>query len=72
MPEVKTITLVKGRHQYYFRYEVGSEGIVLDALVAMVNNQNVKFDWFDAAVISHQLGQHIASELKAYLPKKVA
>ena len=30
------------------------------------------FDWFDAAVLSHQLGQHLAKELKAFLPKKAA
>ena len=28
--------------------------------------------WFDAAVVSHQLGQHLAKELKAFLPKKAA
>jgi uncharacterized membrane protein len=28
--------------------------------------------WFDAAVLSHQLGQHLAKELKGYLPKKAA
>ena len=72
MPELKTLSLVKGQHHFCFRYEVGSESKVLDALVEMVNQGDSTFDWFDAAVMSHQLGQHLAKELKAYLPKKAA
>jgi hypothetical protein len=56
---VRTLSLVKGPR-------------VLDALVDMVNRREVPFDWFDAAVLSHQLGQHLAKELKGYLPKKAA
>ena len=69
---MKTLSLVKGRQHFCFRYEVGQEGKVLDALVEMVNRRDLAFDWFDAAVLSHQLGQHLAKELKVYLPKKAA
>ncbi len=72
MPETKTISLVKGKDQFCFKYEVGQESAVLDALIGMVNRRDVSFDWFDAAVLSHQLGQHLAKELKAFLPKKAA
>ena len=73
MPEdMKTLSLVKGRQHFCFRYQVGQEAKVLDALVEMVNKRDVAFDWFDAAVLSHQLGQHLAKELKDYLPKKAA
>jgi hypothetical protein len=72
MPELKTLSLVKGQHHFCFRYEVGDESKVLDALVEMVNQGDSNFDWFDAAVMSHQLGQHLAKELRAYLPKKAA
>jgi hypothetical protein len=68
----KTLSLVKGDQHFCFRYEAGSEAKVLDALVEMVNRRDMKFDWFDAAVLSHQLGQHLAKELKAFLPKKAA
>ena len=68
----RTLSLVKGREQFCFRYQVGDECKVLDALVEMVNGRKHAFDWFDAAVLSHQLGQHLAKELKAYLPKKAA
>jgi hypothetical protein len=70
--QMKTLSLVKGRQHFCFRYQVGQEAKVLDALVDMVNRRDIAFDWFDAAVLSHQLGQHLAKELKVYLPKKAA
>ena len=72
MTEIKTLSLMKGKQTFCFRYEPGEEAQVLDALVDMVNRRELSFDWFDAAVMSHQLGQHLAKELKAYLPKKAA
>jgi hypothetical protein len=72
MGEMKTLSLVKAGHHYCFRYEVGQEVKVLDALMDTVQKTGSKFDWFDAAILSHQLGRHLAKELKAYLPKKVA
>jgi len=70
--QLKTLNLVKGREQFCFRYEVGQESKVLESLIDMVNRRELTFDWFDAAVLSHQLGQHLAKELKGYLPKKAA
>jgi hypothetical protein len=71
-PVMRTLSLVKGEQQFCFRYQVGDEGKVLESLIEMVNRRELPFDWFDAAVLSHQLGQHLAKELKAYLPKKAA
>ena len=68
----KTLSLVKGHEHFCFRYETGQEAKVLDALIDLVNRRDVGFDWFDAAVLSHQLGQHLAKELKGFLPKKAA
>ncbi|HQY88645.1 MAG TPA: hypothetical protein PK402_08300 [Tepidisphaeraceae bacterium] len=70
--EVRTISLVKGPHTFCLRYEVGSEQLVLDSLAEMVKKRDVPFDWFDAAVLSHQLGQHLSKEMQALLPKKEA
>jgi hypothetical protein len=68
----RTLSLVKGKEHFCFRYDLGQEAKVLDALVDMVHRRDVAFDWFDAAVLSHQLGQHLAKELKGLLPKKAA
>ena len=72
MSDTKTLSLVKGEHHFCFRYDVGQETKVLDAMVEMVKQRELGFDWFDAAVLSHQLGQHLAKELRTYLPKKAA
>ncbi len=72
MENCKMISLMKGNQHFCFRYEIGQEAKVLDALVDLVNRRDLPFDWFDAAVLSHQLGQHLAKELKGFLPKKAA
>jgi hypothetical protein len=72
MENTKTISLMKGNQHFCFRYEIGQEAKVLDALIDLVNRRDLPFDWFDAAVLSHQLGQHLAKELKGFLPKKAA
>jgi hypothetical protein len=54
---------VKGKDHFCFRYEVGQEAAVLESFIEMVNRRELAFDWFDAAVLSHQLGQHLAKEL---------
>jgi hypothetical protein len=72
MGSMKTLNLVKGKEQFCFRYEAGQESKVLESLIEMVNRRELTFDWFDAAVLSHQLGQHLAKELKGYMPKKAA
>ncbi len=69
MPETRTITLVKGVHRFVLTYEVGTESQVLDQVVAWVKAGLI--DGFDAAIFAHQVGVHLAKELKA-LPKGVA
>jgi hypothetical protein len=61
---------MKGKEHFCFRYEVGQETKVLDALIEMVNRRELAFDWFDAAVLSHQLGQHLAKELKTFFAEE--
>ena len=68
----QTISLVKAGHTFCFRYEQGEENTVLDALADMAKRRELPFDWFDAAVLSHQLGQHLSKELQSFLPKKAA
>ena len=64
---MKQIEILKGKHLFRFRYTEGDEQAVLDTLVEFVHRRDLSFDWFEAAVLSHQLGQHMAKEL---LPPK--
>jgi len=67
MPDqMKTLSLVKGQQHFCFRYEAGEEARVLEALVEMVNRRDLPFDWFDAAVLSHQLGQHLPAKSRSH------
>lgn len=68
--EVRTLSLVKGRHTFVLRYETGREQQVLESLAEMVRERALPFDWFDAAVLSHQLGQHLSKEIQGQLPNK--
>jgi hypothetical protein len=72
MPQMRTLSLAKDGQYYCFRYEVGQEVRVLEALVETVQRSGREFDWFDAAILSHQLGRHLAKEIRAFLPKKAA
>ena len=64
MTEIKTLSLMKGKQHFCFRYQPGDEAHVLDALVEMVNRRELSFDWFDAAVMSHQLGQQFSQRIE--------
>ena len=70
--EAREISLSKAGHEFRLRYEPGEESGVLAALQEMVGRRDLPFDWFDAAVMSHQLGEHLAKELQALVPKKAA
>ena len=71
--ELKTLSLVKGENYFCFRYEVGQEGPRSSTRWwTWCTRARAQFDWFDAAILSHQLGRHLAKELKSYMPKKVA
>ncbi len=65
----KQLVLNKGSEKYIFRYEKGSEGQLLDALVASAMDEKVDFDWFDAAVLSFKLTQSLIQQADDLLYK---
>ena len=70
--EPREIRLCKAGHDFRLTYDAGDESQVLAALSEMVADASLPFDWFDAAVMSHQLGEHLAKELQGLVPKKAA
>ena len=54
----------KAGHRFVFRYRPGEEGAVLDDLHQMAGDPDSRIDWFDAAMLSHQVGQHLAARLQ--------
>jgi hypothetical protein len=58
----RSITLVKGRQRFVFRYPEGREADLLAALLTLANDPDSAFDWFDAAAISLRMGRSTDSE----------
>ena len=60
---VRQLSLVKGNHRYLFRYRPGDEAQVIGAFASLAADAASEFDWFDAAVLSYQMGRRIELEL---------
>jgi hypothetical protein len=63
MKEVRQLSLVKGKHRYLFRYHSGMEADVIGAFAGLDSDGSNDFDWFDAAVLSYQMGRRLEMEL---------
>ncbi len=63
MNVIRQLSLVKGDERFVFRYQAGQEGEVIDAFASMASNRESCFDWFDAAVLSYQMGRRLETEL---------
>ena len=70
--ERRHLALNKAGHEFRFRYDAGNERQVLAALAEMAGDPSQPLDWFDAAVLCHQLGGHMSAELEALLPDQAA
>ena len=66
------LTLNKGDREFRFAYDAGDERQVLEAVAELAGDASEPLDWFDAAVLTHQLGEHLGAELDALLGGKKA
>ncbi|MBI5764612.1 MAG: hypothetical protein HZA51_13935 [Planctomycetes bacterium] len=60
---VRQLSLVKGGQRYLFRYQPGNEADVIGAFASLAADAKTDFDWFDAAVLSYQMGRRIELEI---------
>ncbi len=63
MGAIRQLSLVKGEERFVFRYEQGHEPRVVDAFAELAADRASSFDWFDAAVLSYQMGRRLEMEL---------
>jgi hypothetical protein len=61
---LRQLSLVKGNHRYVFRYQAGSEADIIAAFASMAADADHEFDWFDAAVLSYQMGRRLEMDLE--------
>lgn len=59
----RQLVLVKGEHRFVFRYEQGAEAEALTQMLELARDPDSDFDNFDAAVLSHQMGQQMSEQL---------
>jgi hypothetical protein len=57
------VTLVKGGHRWVFSCERGEEAPLLARLAELARQTDTPFDWFDAALVSHQLRKRLNAGL---------
>ncbi|HVU63722.1 MAG TPA: hypothetical protein VHC70_07085 [Phycisphaerales bacterium] len=58
------VTLCKGVHRWTFSCEEGEERNLLMRLAELAQREDVPFDWFDAALVSHQLRNRLLPGLQ--------
>ncbi len=61
---VRQLTLVKQDQRWVFRYARGEEQQMMQRLASEANDPASRLDWFDVAVLSHQMGEHLAAKLE--------
>jgi len=59
----KQLVLVKNGQRYVFRYTLGDEAELLESLIEMARDPSSELTWFDAAVLSHQMGRRLSQKL---------
>ena len=64
---MRQIVLVKRGERFVFRYAPGQENKLLIDLAEMADDPTCDLDWFDAAVLSHQMGKRFSQQLKETL-----
>jgi hypothetical protein len=64
---MRQVVLVKDGQRFVFRYEQGEESKVLASLMQMAKDPDNQLDWFDAAVLSHQMGRRMSKRLEQLL-----
>lgn len=60
---IRQLSLVKDGERFVFRYQPGQEADVIDSFAELAGNEQRSFDWFDAAVLSYQMGRRLETEL---------
>ncbi len=66
----RQLVLNKGKEKFIFRYDSGCEDQLLDTLIEQAKNNQMNFDWFDAAVLSFKLTQSLIGEADELLREK--
>lgn len=59
----RVVTLQRDGQVYRFAYRVGKEHELLNQLATIVDDPSNPLTWFDAAILSHKVGQSLAERM---------
>jgi hypothetical protein len=59
----RSVTLLKGVHRWVFTCAPGEEQGLLACVSEMARRPDAPFDWFDAALVAHQIARRLPSGL---------
>jgi hypothetical protein len=62
----RQLVLVKHDQRWVFRYRPGDEAGVMRTLAETARDPGCVFDWFDAAVLSHQMGHRLGAQVDKF------
>jgi hypothetical protein len=51
------VVLVKGDHQWRFEWQTGQEIPAVKAITEIAKSSETDFDWFDAAMVCHEMSK---------------
>ena len=51
------VVLVKGDHQWSFEWKTGQEIRTVEAITEIAKSPDSDFDWFDAAMVCHEMSK---------------
>lgn len=57
----RTLTIIKSGQRFIFRYTPGNEAEVIGAFAELAADPNSIFDWWDAALLSWQMGRRVVN-----------
>lgn len=66
------LALVKNGQRYVFSCAPGQEAQTLNQIAEMVTRNDSGLTWFDAAVLSHQLGERMSKRLNELGAKRLS
>lgn len=60
------ITLLKNGHRWRLACAAGEEPELLEAVSELADDDRVAFDWFDAALVAHELKRRVHEAIEAF------
>jgi len=60
----RKLCLRKNGHDFVFKYPAGKEHQIIDIFAEMAASSDTSFDWYDAAVLSYQMGRKLEKDFK--------